>query len=149
VCAVEQVAVYSQVDAVDADEEVLDALRRGEIEFVTLTSSNIARAFLARLDATCRRRIEAGEIKLVSISPVTSEEIKKENLPIAAESRQATVEGIIDALVELARTSTQVLERLEGKVTHQTAGDDTDDVDDPVDAAEGKAENHIQQKQKE
>src|SRR6202034_4381626 len=49
-CQVEQIAVYAQVDALEADEEVLNALRRGEIEFVTLTSSNIAKALLARLD---------------------------------------------------------------------------------------------------
>jgi uroporphyrinogen III methyltransferase/synthase len=102
-CQVEQIAVYAQVDAVESDEEVLNALRRGEIEFVTLTSTNIARALLARLDATCRRRIETGEIKLVSISPVTSAEIGKLGFAVAAEAAQATTAGVIEALVELAR----------------------------------------------
>src|SRR5207302_6335557 len=36
VCTVEQVAVYCQVDAVEADEAVLGALRRGEIDDITL-----------------------------------------------------------------------------------------------------------------
>ncbi len=68
-CAeVEQIAVYSQVDAVELDEAVLDHLRRGEIDFVTLTSANIARSLLGRLDATCRARIEAGEVRLVDAS---------------------------------------------------------------------------------
>lgn len=102
-CSVEQIAVYSQVDAIDADEIVLDALRRGEIEFVTLTSSNIARSLLTRLDATCRRRIETGEIKLVSISPVTSAEPQKLGLPVAAEAKQATMDSLIQAVVELAK----------------------------------------------
>jgi uroporphyrinogen III methyltransferase/synthase len=102
VCQVEQIAVYSQVDALETDETVLDALRRGEIEFVTLTSSNIARALLAKLDATCRRRIEAGEIKLVSISSVTSEEIRKMGLPVAAQANEATTDGLMEALVDLA-----------------------------------------------
>jgi uroporphyrinogen III methyltransferase / synthase len=101
-CQVEQVAVYSQVDAVEPDEEVMNALRRGEIEFVTLTSSNIARALLARLDATCRRRIDAGEIKLVSISPVTSAEVRALGCPVAAEASDATADGVIEALVGLA-----------------------------------------------
>ena len=104
-CQVEQIAVYSQVDTVDTDEEMLDSLRRGEIEFVTLTSSNIARAFLSRLDATCRRRIETGEIKLVSISPVTSAEISKLGFAVAAEAAQATTEGVIEALVESSQES--------------------------------------------
>src|SRR5207247_2025474 len=39
VAAVDQVAVYSQIDAIDASSDVFDHLRRGEIDFVTLTSS--------------------------------------------------------------------------------------------------------------
>ena len=98
-CTVEQIAVYSQVDALEADEEMLNALRRGEIEFVTLTSSNIARALLTRLDATCRRRIETGEIKLVTISGVTSDEVRKLGFTVAAEALQATAEGVIEAMI--------------------------------------------------
>jgi uroporphyrinogen III methyltransferase/synthase len=100
-CLVEQIAVYSQVDAVESDDEVMNALRRGEIEFVTLTSSNIARSLLDRLDATCRRRIQSGEIKLVSISPVTSAEVQRLGYHVAAEATQATTDGVIEALIKL------------------------------------------------
>jgi uroporphyrinogen III methyltransferase / synthase len=103
-CRVEQIAVYAQVDSLENDEEMLNSLRRGEIEFVTLTSSNIAHSLLSRLDATCRRRIEIGEIKLVSISPVTSAEIGKLGFAVAAEATQATTESVIEALVNLARS---------------------------------------------
>lgn len=103
-CTVEQIAVYCQIDAVDSDDEILNALRRGEIEFVTLTSGNIARALLERLDATCKRRIETGEIKLVSISPVTSAEIVRLGFVVAAEAKSATSEGVIDAMVKLAES---------------------------------------------
>ena len=102
VVEVEQIAVYSQVDAIETDETVMNSLRRGEIEFVTLTSSNIARALLERLDATCRRRIETGEVKLVSISAVTTAEAQKMGFTVAAEAGQATTEGILEALVHLA-----------------------------------------------
>jgi len=102
-CQVEQIAVYAQVDAIETDDAVMDSLRRGEIEIVTLTSSNIARVFLERLDATCRRRIERGEVKLVSISPVTSAEILKLGFTAASEATQATTEGVIAAIVELAQ----------------------------------------------
>ena len=103
ICQVEQIAVYSQVDAVESDDEVMNALRRGEIEFVTLTSSNIARSLLDRLDATCRRRIESGEIKLVCISPVTSAEVQRLGYHVAAEATQATTDGMIEALIKLTR----------------------------------------------
>lgn len=102
-CEVEQIAVYSQVDALHLEETVLDHLRRGEIDYVTLTSANIARSLLNRLDATCRARITAGEVRLISISPVTSAEVRQLGLPIAAEAREATAEGLVEAMIGLAR----------------------------------------------
>jgi uroporphyrinogen III methyltransferase/synthase len=99
VCEVEQVAVYAQVDVMDVEEDALNALRRGEIEFITLTSSNIARSLLAHLDATSRRRLETGETKIITISAVTSAEVRKLGYTVAQEAQQATVEGVIEALV--------------------------------------------------
>jgi len=101
-CWVEQIAVYSQVDAPALDEAVLEQLRRGDIEFVTLTSANIARSLLARLDDTCLASIREGRLKLVTISPVTSAEVTARQLPVAAEAKTATMEGVLEALVELA-----------------------------------------------
>lgn len=103
VCHVDQIAVYSQVDAVSLDHHVLDSLRRGEIDFITMTSSNIARSFLQQLDLPCRARVETGAVGLISISPVTSADIRKLGFPIAAEAEHATTEGVVQALVELVR----------------------------------------------
>ena len=50
IATVDEVAVYRQVDAVPVDGPVHDAVRRGEIDFVTLTSANVARAVLRSLD---------------------------------------------------------------------------------------------------
>ncbi len=44
VATVSQVAVYEQADIVEPDAGVLDALRRGEIRYVTLPSSNMRAA---------------------------------------------------------------------------------------------------------
>lgn len=104
VAQVEQVAVYSQADAVDPESEILDCLRRGEIDFVTFTSSNIAQAFLHALDETCRRRIHSGEVRLISISPVTSGKIAELGFPVAAEAKEYTSQGLLEALVEVARS---------------------------------------------
>ena len=99
---VDQVAVYSQVDALAADAEVLNCLRRGEIDYVTVTSSNIVRALARVLDGPCRARIESGAVQLVSISPVTSAAIRELGWPVAAEAAEYTVAGVVDALVGLA-----------------------------------------------
>jgi uroporphyrinogen III methyltransferase/synthase len=100
-CAVEQIAVYAQLDAITADDPVLNHVRRGEVDFITLTSSNIAKALVRSLDATSLSRLQTGEIRLISISPVTSAEIRALGLPVAAEATTATNEGVVEALVRL------------------------------------------------
>jgi uroporphyrinogen III methyltransferase/synthase len=102
---VEQVAVYSQVDAALEGVEALTCLRRGEIDYVTLTSSNIARAVLGALDEHCRQRVRSGEVRLVSISPVTSEVIRELGLPVAGEAVEYTTAGVVEALGRLAAGS--------------------------------------------
>ena len=100
---VEQIAVYSQTDALAVNSPVLDKLSRGEMDFITLTSSNIARALHARLDRAARERIEHGEIKIVSISSVTSATVRELGWSVAAEAKEATTAGVIEALVERAQ----------------------------------------------
>jgi uroporphyrinogen III methyltransferase/synthase len=105
VATVDQIAVYSQVDAIDPGSEVINALRRGEIDYVPVTSSNIARALVRAFDTTCRARVKSGQVKLVSISPVTSAAIRELGLPIAAEATVYNMVGLVEALVRLARSA--------------------------------------------
>jgi uroporphyrinogen III methyltransferase/synthase len=101
VAAVEQVAVYAQTDAaLDAQAEGLVRLGRGGIDFVTLTSSNVARALIGALDETARARIRAGQVRLVTISPRTSAAVRELGLPVAAEAREYTTRGVLAALCE-------------------------------------------------
>jgi uroporphyrinogen III methyltransferase/synthase len=102
VATVQQVTVYSHADAVDADAEPLAALRRGEIGYVTVSSSNIARSLLAAFDETIQGRVERGEVKIVAISPETGNAVRAAGLPVAAEATTFTADGLIDAVVRLA-----------------------------------------------
>jgi uroporphyrinogen III methyltransferase/synthase len=102
VCEVVQVTVYSQRDASDLDPPLLERLRQGAIDYVTLTSSNIARAFARALDGPALQKVRKGAIRLVTISPVTSAAVEELGLPVAAEAREATAAGVVAALVELA-----------------------------------------------
>jgi uroporphyrinogen III methyltransferase/synthase len=102
VARVDQVAVYSQTDALEVDPEALDALRAGRIDYVTLTSSNIARSFVAMLDAPSREWITSGRTRLVAISPITSAALQELGLPIGAEASEFTTAGVIAALQQLA-----------------------------------------------
>jgi uroporphyrinogen III methyltransferase/synthase len=102
VAMVQQIAVYSQADVVEPDPAILDRLRRGEIDFVTLTSPNIARALWAVLDEAGRTRLKSGEVRVVTISPVTSTAVRELGVPVAAEAAEYTAEGVLEALARLA-----------------------------------------------
>jgi uroporphyrinogen III methyltransferase/synthase len=99
---VEQVAVYSQVDAVEMDAEALARLRRGEIDYITLTSANIARALVERLDDACLAWIRDGRTRLATISPVTSAAVIALGLPVAVDAEEATMAGMVTALIGAA-----------------------------------------------
>lgn len=102
VATVEQVAVYSQTDIEELDAGVRDALDRGVIDYITLTSSNIARVLIGRLSPAATDRIHAGTTQLVTISPVTSATVRDLGLPVAAEASKFTTEGVVAALLQLA-----------------------------------------------
>ncbi len=102
VAEVHQVAVYSQADVPGAGREAREVIGRAEADFVTLTSSNIARSVLRSLDEEARGQIAAGRVRLVSISRVTSADVFALGLPVAAEAAEATADGVVAALVTLA-----------------------------------------------
>jgi uroporphyrinogen III methyltransferase/synthase len=103
VAQVEQIAVYSQVDAVEIDLDLVEQIHHGRFDFITLTSTKIAEAFIRLLGPPARQRIRAGEVRLVSISTLTSAAVRKLGLPVAAEATPYTAERVVEALTELAR----------------------------------------------
>lgn len=104
VCSVRQLAVYSQRDVERLEPAVAEALGSGQPIFVMLSSSNIARGFLGMLGP--RERTEIGKtVHLVSISPITSAAIRELGFAVAGEAEQYTAEGLVEALVRLAATS--------------------------------------------
>jgi uroporphyrinogen III methyltransferase/synthase len=103
VAEVEQLTVYSQVDALEANPEIVAAIGRGEMDFITVTSSNIGRALVNVLGEEGAERLRKGAIRLVSISPVTSATLRELGLPVAAEAREYTTAGVVAALVDLVQ----------------------------------------------
>jgi uroporphyrinogen III methyltransferase/synthase len=101
-----QVAVYSQVDAEGPDAATRDLLDHGEFDYVTVTSSNIARSLAGALGPEALGHVRAGRTVLVSISPVTSATMRELGLPVAAEATVYTTEGVVEAMCALARSGT-------------------------------------------
>ncbi len=105
IAEVESVVAYEQIDAVDTNTDTFASLRRGEIEFVPLFSSNSARALLSQFDETLLGRVLRNEIKLVAISSETGRAIEQLGFPVAATATQATADGLIDAIRKLSTGS--------------------------------------------
>lgn len=90
---VEQIVVYTSEDVERPEPSTTSMLRDGRINWITVTSSAIARS-LARLfgDDLCRA-------KLASISPITSETLRELGFEPAAEATEHTMAGLTAALV--------------------------------------------------
>ncbi len=129
IASVDQIAVYSQFDTPHLDPLVLDALQKGEVDWLTFTSSNIARSILGRLGDDARRHVHAGRIRIATISPTTSQAVQQMGLPVAVEAVEATTAGLIAALVAQARPmSTQLAESGGGKIDEDPARQQADDI---------------------
>jgi len=90
--AVEQVVVYQSRDVAPADPVVRAALTAGRIDWVTVTSSAIARSLVAMYGDELRHS------RLVSISPVTSQTLQELGYPVAAEAIRYTMPGLVAAI---------------------------------------------------
>ena len=103
--AVEQVAVYRNVDAETLPDSVVARLESGTVDWITLTSSAIAERLHALLPDSCRSRI-GREILLASISPVTTSAAARLGLPVAVEATQHDWPGLVQAIISFPRADT-------------------------------------------
>jgi uroporphyrinogen III methyltransferase/synthase len=98
VAHVEQVAVYRNVDAEILPGEVRQRLAEGSIDWITVTSSAIAARLHALLEPEIREAV-GRSVRIASISPVTSETVRRLGWPVAVEASTYTWEGLIAAMV--------------------------------------------------
>ena len=99
VAEVDQVAVYSQVDARGGDSEVFDCLRRGEIDYITLTSSNIARALARSLDDAGASPDRGGRHVAGEHQPGDQRDHPGTRLAGGGGSMEYTMEGVLEVLL--------------------------------------------------
>jgi uroporphyrinogen III methyltransferase/synthase len=100
VASVDVAPVYEQVSAIDPTDDGFDRLRRGEIDVVTLTSPNVATAFLAACDEPSRQRLRDGLPRLVVNSARLAELLANDGYPALA-AGDPTAEGLVQALQSL------------------------------------------------
>jgi len=89
---VHQVVVYSSTDCTSVDTALMNRLLAGEIDWITVTSSAIARSLAAAFGETL------GRAKLASISPITSQTLRELGHEPAAEAEEYTMPGVAGAI---------------------------------------------------
>ena len=94
---VEQIVVYTSTDVPQPDAEIAAALSAGQIDWITVTSSAIARS-LARMFGP-----ELRKSRLASISPITSATLRDLGYEPSAEAAEYTMEGVVRAIEQQGR----------------------------------------------
>jgi uroporphyrinogen III methyltransferase / synthase len=96
---VDQVAVYHNADAESLPDSIVERILDGTVDWITLTSSAITQRLHELLPETARRRI-GREVRLASLSPVTSATALRLGWTVAVEATEFTWDGLVDALVK-------------------------------------------------
>ncbi len=94
---VEQIVVYTSTDVPQPDPEIATALSAGRIDWVTVTSSAIARSLAQMFGEDLRKA------RLASISPITSVTLRTLGHEPSAEATEYTMDGVVRAIEEGAR----------------------------------------------
>jgi uroporphyrinogen III methyltransferase/synthase len=97
--AVERVVVYHNDDVAELSPEAMEAISAGRLDWIGLSSPSIARNLKKLLPAEFASRL-GGDIRLASISPVTSAAASEQGMPIVVEAGRFSWDGLFDAIVE-------------------------------------------------
>lgn len=89
---VEEIVVYESRDVTQPDEEVAKRLAAGEIDWITVTSSAIARSLVDMFGEDLHKT------QLASISPITSETLRELGYPPAVEATAHTMQDLATAI---------------------------------------------------
>lgn len=95
---VDEIPVYRSVPDPAGVSAARDALDGGGVDIVTFTSSSTVRFFVESVGLDAARRA-----RIVSMGPITSETARAMGFEVAAEARQATIDSLVDAVIETAR----------------------------------------------
>jgi len=97
--SLDEVVVYQNVDVPEILPEVLEQIETGRLHWIGLSSPSIARNLAEKLTPAAKSQLGT-KVRLVSISPVTTDAAKTAGLPISAEAKVYTWAGMLDAIVQ-------------------------------------------------
>jgi uroporphyrinogen III methyltransferase/synthase len=91
---VQQVIAYTSGDTKQVDEAIRTRLGHGEIDWMTVTSSAIARSLVQLFGE------DLGRTRLVAISPLTSGVLREHGFEPTAEAATYTMDGVVRAVLD-------------------------------------------------
>lgn len=90
---VDQVVVYNSADVTQSDSHTASLLADGKIDWITVTSSAIARSLVGMFGDALRKA------KLAAISPLTAGVLDELGHSAAAVADEYTIDGVVDAIL--------------------------------------------------
>jgi uroporphyrinogen III methyltransferase / synthase len=97
----DDLAVYRSAIGSALSPKVRDRLVRGEVDWVTFTSSSTFTGFVASLGSDAEAVL--GRVKIASIGPITSEAIRVAGYAPTVEAAVHTGDGVVTAIAEFGR----------------------------------------------
>jgi uroporphyrinogen III methyltransferase/synthase len=95
--SVDEVVAYTSRDVSEPDAQIAERLKSGRIDWITVTSSAIARSLAAMFgQGLC-------SAKLASISPITSSVLREAGFEPTVEASQYTTSGLVTAILAWQR----------------------------------------------
>lgn len=99
ICLVDEFITYRTVTETERSKDLDALIKNGEMEYVTFASSSTVDNFIELLGADYLNILK--QVKLISIGPITSNQIRSYGLNVEKEAKQYTIDGIIEALISL------------------------------------------------
>lgn len=98
ICRVEEFNTYKTIAETERNEEIDNFIKNGEMDYVTFASSSTVDYFINLLGPDYKSILEG--VKLISIGPITSNQIQSYGLMVDYEAEKYTIDGIIDAIIK-------------------------------------------------
>ncbi|MBN2313041.1 MAG: uroporphyrinogen-III C-methyltransferase [Sedimentisphaerales bacterium] len=94
---VDNVALYTATASKDDPSYLVEAIRKGTIDYVTFASPSSVDEFFERISADL---VKASKVKVTSIGPVTSERLEQFGIVVHVTASEHTLDGLLDAIEE-------------------------------------------------
>jgi uroporphyrinogen III methyltransferase/synthase len=92
---VDDIAIYTTEPSKGDATQIIEAIRQGRINWLTFTSSSTVRAFFEQIEP---KLVKSTGLRIASIGPVTTEQLKKFSLKVSAEAKFHTIDGLVNAM---------------------------------------------------